>query len=80
VTRSLAILPNEHSFSTRIEFALPGGPYAACEAREQVAARDGFVPRSVRAEALLLLTELVTNAVRHGGAGNGLAVEVAVAR
>jgi signal transduction histidine kinase len=63
-----------------MEFTLRGGPLAACQARERVTAANGVVPRAVRAEALLLLTELVTNAVRHGGAGNGLPVEVVVTR
>jgi anti-sigma regulatory factor (Ser/Thr protein kinase) len=39
-----------------------------------------MVPGSARADLLLLLTELVTNAVRHGGACNGRAVGVAVVR
>jgi anti-sigma regulatory factor (Ser/Thr protein kinase) len=39
-----------------------------------------MVPGPVRAELLLLLTELVTNAVRHGGANGGLPLEVVVAR
>jgi anti-sigma regulatory factor (Ser/Thr protein kinase) len=69
-----------HSLESLLEFTLPGGPRAACEAREQVENGNGMVPESVRAEALLLLTELVTNAVRHGGAGGGLPVEVVVAR
>ena len=76
----LAIPPNGHTSSPQIRLTLRGGPLAASQAREQVAAGNGVVPRSVRAEALLLLTELVTNAVRHGGADNGLPVEVVVAR
>lgn len=39
-----------------------------------------MVPEAVRDDLLLLLTELVTNAVRHGGAVDGLPVEVVVAR
>ena len=76
----LANLPDAHSSTTQIEFTLRGGPLAASQAREHVAAGNGVVPRSVRAEALVLLTELVTNAVRHGGAGDGLPVDVAVTR
>ena len=41
---------------------------------------NGMTPRSVRAVVLLLLTELVINTVRHGGASSGLPVEVVVAR
>ena len=68
------------SLENLLEFTLPGGPRAACQAREQVEGGNGRVPEAVRAEVLLLLTELVTNAVRHGGAGDGLPVEVVVAR
>jgi anti-sigma regulatory factor (Ser/Thr protein kinase) len=38
-----------------------------------------MIHESVRAEALMLITELVTNAVRHGGARNGPPVDVEVA-
>jgi anti-sigma regulatory factor (Ser/Thr protein kinase) len=65
--------------STLIELTLPGGPQAAGRAREEVVAPNGKVQASVRDELLLLLTELVTNAVRHGGAVDGVPVEVAVA-
>jgi anti-sigma regulatory factor (Ser/Thr protein kinase) len=65
---------------TLIDLKLPGGPLTANQARDHVAAGNGMVPSSVRAELLLLLTELVTNAVRHGGASDGLPVEVLVAR
>jgi anti-sigma regulatory factor (Ser/Thr protein kinase) len=71
---------NSPKTSTLIELKLPGGPQAAGRAREEVAAGNGMVPASVRDDVLLLLTELVTNAVRHGGAVDGLPVEVAVAR
>lgn len=64
---------------TLIELTLPGGPLAAGRAREELAAGNGGVPASVRDELVLLLTELVTNAVRHGGAVDGLPVEVVVA-
>ena len=39
-----------------------------------------MVPEAVHDTLLLLLTELVTNAVRHGCAGDGLPVDVVVAR
>jgi anti-sigma regulatory factor (Ser/Thr protein kinase) len=38
-------------------------------ARRAVAACDGQVPAAVRDDVLLLVTELVANAVRHGGVG-----------
>jgi anti-sigma regulatory factor (Ser/Thr protein kinase) len=52
-----------------IEFLLSGGVDAGGAARRALVAADGALPPSVRADVLLLLTELVTNAVRHGGAG-----------
>lgn len=63
-----------------MEVMLRGGPQAAGEARDRLAAGNGMVPGSVRAEMLVLLTELVTNAVRHGGASDGLPVKVVVGR
>jgi anti-sigma regulatory factor (Ser/Thr protein kinase) len=49
---------------------------APSEARRAVAAALSDVPRRVLAELELLVTELVTNAVRHGGLGV-IRVEVA---
>jgi anti-sigma regulatory factor (Ser/Thr protein kinase) len=59
-------------------FSLPGGPQTAAEARERVAA-DERVAGPIGNVLLLLLTELVTNAVRHGGANEGKPVEVGLA-
>jgi serine/threonine-protein kinase RsbW len=50
--------------------ALPGGVHAAWAARRAIAANDRTLPPSVRDDGSLLVTELVTNAVRHGGARN----------
>ena len=50
-------------------FELNGGAAAAVAARRAVVARDGKLPDSVREDVLLLVTELVTNAVRHAGVG-----------
>jgi anti-sigma regulatory factor (Ser/Thr protein kinase) len=59
-----------------ITFSLPGGPRAAAEARERLIACDGLLGSADGHVLLLLLTELVTNAVKHGGEP----VEVAVIR
>jgi anti-sigma regulatory factor (Ser/Thr protein kinase) len=64
--------------ATVIRFSLPGGPRAAREARERLAAHSRMFPGLIRRDALLLLTELVTNAVRHGDANHGRPVEVRV--
>jgi anti-sigma regulatory factor (Ser/Thr protein kinase) len=48
-------------------FLLDGGREAGGEARRALVAGDGKLPAAARADVLLLVTELVTNAVRHGG-------------
>jgi anti-sigma regulatory factor (Ser/Thr protein kinase) len=50
-------------------FRLAGGHEAGSAARAAVAACDGDLPSGVRGDVLLLVTELVTNAVRHAGVG-----------
>lgn len=47
-------------------FAVPGGRGAGAIIREAV---NGEVPGAARSQVLLLLTELVNNAVVHGGVG-----------
>jgi anti-sigma regulatory factor (Ser/Thr protein kinase) len=56
--------PGEH-----LAFELAGTPEASAEARRAVIAGNGALPADVRDDVLLLLTELVTNAVRHANAG-----------
>jgi anti-sigma regulatory factor (Ser/Thr protein kinase) len=46
-----------------------GGPDAGFAARQAVVASNGALPASIRDDVLLLVTELVTNAVRHAGVG-----------
>jgi two-component sensor histidine kinase len=65
---------------TRLAFTLNGGPGAPSVARGELRAGDGAVPPSVRDDVLLLVTELVTNAVRHAGVGPGERLHVAVTR
>ena len=50
-------------------FPLKGGPNAPVDARRTLLARAPGMPAAVRDDLLLLLTELVTNAVRHAGVG-----------
>ena len=52
------------------EVALSGGVEAPGLARRAIAANDLALPPSVRDDISLLVTELVTNAVRHGGASD----------
>jgi anti-sigma regulatory factor (Ser/Thr protein kinase) len=50
-----------------VAFELKGGDEASAEARRALIAGNGELPANVREDVLLLLTELVTNAVRHSG-------------
>jgi anti-sigma regulatory factor (Ser/Thr protein kinase) len=60
-------------------FFLNAGPMACRQARRAVLA-DGFGSSSVRDDVALLVTELVTNAVRHGSEEPGRAVRVELRR
>jgi anti-sigma regulatory factor (Ser/Thr protein kinase) len=54
-----------------LELSLPGGPEAPTAARRALAgALDGRLSDGVEADALIVVSELVTNAIRHGGAGS----------
>jgi two-component sensor histidine kinase len=64
--------------SKRLAFSLNGGPGAPSVARGELRAGDGAVPASVRDDILLLVTELVTNAVRHAGVGPNECLHVEV--
>jgi len=59
---------------------LNGGHDAGGAARQAVIAGDGDLPAGVRADLLLLVTELVTNAVRHAGVGPDESLRVELRR
>jgi two-component sensor histidine kinase len=63
-----------------LAFSVNGGINACTEARREILAADGAVPASVREDVLLLVSELVTNAVRHAGVGADQAVRVELKR
>jgi anti-sigma regulatory factor (Ser/Thr protein kinase) len=65
---------------TPVAFSVEGGVEAAFAARQAVRALNGAVPASVRDDVLLLVTELVTNAVRHGCAGRDRSLDVMLDR
>lgn len=60
-------------------FTMPGGTGAAAIARRSVISIEAGLPLSVRHRVALMLSELVANAVQHGGAGPMQTVEVRVA-
>jgi anti-sigma regulatory factor (Ser/Thr protein kinase) len=60
-----------------LEADVRGGPQAAARARRLMQAElGGWLPSHVLSDAALLLTELVANGVRHGGAVAGEALHV----
>jgi anti-sigma regulatory factor (Ser/Thr protein kinase) len=64
-----------------VEADVPGGPRAASRARRLV--RDelrGRVPSEVLPDVALLVTELVVNGVRHGGAHAGTELHLRLER
>lgn len=60
-------------------FTMPGGTGAAAIARRSVISIEAGLPLGVRHRVALMLSELVANAVQHGGAGPTETVEVRVA-
>lgn len=60
------------------EVLLSGGVDAGWLARRAIAANAQLVPPSVKDDVLLLVTELVTNAVRHGGGERERSIKVDV--
>ena len=62
--------------SAGFDVVLRGGVNAAREARQAIAAHSAALPPSVQDDLSLLVTELVTNAVLHGGAAGDRPVEM----
>jgi anti-sigma regulatory factor (Ser/Thr protein kinase) len=62
----------------RLRVALRGGPLAAERARAWLGERVPWLGENERGQLLLLCTELVNNAVRHGGASEGELIGIAV--
>jgi anti-sigma regulatory factor (Ser/Thr protein kinase) len=62
-----------------VSFSMPGGAGAAAIARRSVISIEVGLPLGVRHRVALMLSELVANAVQHGGAGPTEVVEVRVA-
>jgi anti-sigma regulatory factor (Ser/Thr protein kinase) len=62
-----------------VSFTVPGGKRAAGVARRSVLSSKVGVPRVMRHRLALLLSELVTNAIQHGGAGPHETIHVRLA-
>ena len=61
-------------------FSVSGGVEACAEARQVVLGADGAVPELARSDIVLLVSELVTNAVRHGNVGPDRSLRVTFER
>ena len=59
-----------------VSFTVPGGKRAAGVARRSVLSSKVGLPGTIRHRLALLLSELVTNAIQHGGAGPHETIEV----
>jgi anti-sigma regulatory factor (Ser/Thr protein kinase) len=62
-----------------VSFWVPGGARAARVARRSVLSVQVGVPGAIRHRLALLLSELVTNSIQHGGAGTNESVQVRLA-
>ena len=62
-----------------VSFWVPGGKRAAGLARRSILSAQADLPPGIRHRLALLLSELVTNAIQHGGAGEHETVQVRVA-
>lgn len=67
-----------HEVVSRLELRLPAGPDAARRARARLDELEGHIQDSVLEVVRLLVTELVTNSVRHGGGRDNRPVDVEV--
>jgi serine/threonine-protein kinase RsbW len=59
-------------------FAVSAGRDAPAAVRAALRERGAHLPRQMRDDLLLLLTELVTNAVRHSGVADGEPIDIAL--
>jgi anti-sigma regulatory factor (Ser/Thr protein kinase) len=62
-----------------VSFRVPGGKRAAGVARRSVLSSRAGLPGVIRYRLALLLSELVTNAIQHGGAGPDEMIQVRLA-
>ena len=67
--------------SKQLEYELTGGPYAVTAARLALSEFDELVDESLAFDVRLLVSELVTNSVRHAEAGpdSSIVLRVAIA-
>src|SRR4051795_11870969 len=68
------------SMTRELSATFAGGPYAAAAARRALGGLGELVSHRRLADIALLVSELVTNSVRHGGAGEDDRLELAALR
>jgi anti-sigma regulatory factor (Ser/Thr protein kinase) len=66
--------------TTELSATFAGGPYAAAAARRALGGLRDLLGRQCLDDVNLLVSELVTNGVRHGGAGEDDLLDLAVLR
>jgi anti-sigma regulatory factor (Ser/Thr protein kinase) len=66
--------------TTELSTSFAGGPYAAVAARRALGGLRGQVSRERLEDVCLLVSELVTNGVRHAGADEDEDIDLAVVR
>jgi len=66
--------------TTELSATFAGGPYAAAAARRALGGLRDLIGRRCLDDVYLLVSELVTNGVRHGGAGEDDLLDLAVLR
>jgi anti-sigma regulatory factor (Ser/Thr protein kinase) len=62
-----------------VSFTLPGGKRAAGLARQSVLSSKAGLPSTIKHRLALLVSELVTNAIQHGGAGPHETIQIRLA-
>jgi anti-sigma regulatory factor (Ser/Thr protein kinase) len=66
--------------TTELSTTFAGGPYAAAAARRALGGLRDLIGRRCLEDVYLLVSELVTNGVRHGGAGEDDLLDLNVLR
>ena len=66
--------------TTELSATFAGGPYAAAAARRALGGLRDLIGRRCLDDVYLLVSELVTNGVRHGGAGEDDVLDLTVLR
>ena len=78
-TQALHVQPALSSTRKRLRIAIAGGSRAPERARSWIESAASWLPAEIESTLLLLVCELVNNAVRHGGAGEDEVIELELA-